>query len=174
MAAHVTGRIILLNGTSSSGKTTLVQALRPRLPASLCYYASDQLAEVSFRPLDPVARTAGREMFFLGFHRSIAAMVSAGLDLLVEHIVEEQTWADELAEVLGGCDVFWIGVHVNQEILAQWERQCGNRAIGEALYHLRTHDFCRYNVEVDTTRPLENVAQEIVAAWESRKFTDAS
>ena len=42
------GRIILLNGTSSAGKTTLARTLRTKLPPDFCYYASDQLADASF------------------------------------------------------------------------------------------------------------------------------
>lgn len=113
----MSGRIIMLNGTSSAGKTTLARALRPKLPVSFCYYASDQLAEERFRPVEPAARAAGREMFFDGFHRSIPAMASAGLDLLVEHIVEEQKWADDLAALLAGLDVFWVGVHAPAPVI---------------------------------------------------------
>lgn len=42
--------IIFLNGTSSSGKSTIARALREKLP-SFSYFASDQLAEAGFRPL---------------------------------------------------------------------------------------------------------------------------
>ena len=78
----MTARIILLNGTSSVGKSTLVRELRPLLPDSFCYYASDQLADDGFRPVVPDARWQGRETFFNGFHRSIAAFASVGLDML--------------------------------------------------------------------------------------------
>ena len=54
------GRIVMLNGTLSSGKTTLAQALRAKLPPSFCYYASDQLADARFRPLDS-AETGSRK-----------------------------------------------------------------------------------------------------------------
>ena len=53
-------RIILLNGTSSAGKTTLATTLRERLEPEFCSYASDQLADAGFRPIEPVARSAGR------------------------------------------------------------------------------------------------------------------
>ena len=56
-------------------------------------------------------------MFFDGFHRSIPVMAAAGLDLLVEHIVEEQHWADDLAALLAGLDVFWVGVHAPADVM---------------------------------------------------------
>lgn len=162
------GRIFILNGTSSAGKTTLARALRPKLPVTFCYYASDQLADEGFRPVEPAARAAGREMFFDGFHRSIPAMASAGLDLLVEHIVEEQKWANELAASLAGLDVFWIGVHAPADVMTAREVARGNRMIGEAAYHLKTHGFCRYDLEVDTTRPVDELTSHIAIAWNER------
>jgi chloramphenicol 3-O phosphotransferase len=56
-------KIIILNGTSSAGKSTLAKALRPTLEPQFCYYASDQLADAGFRPLQPEAREAGRAKF---------------------------------------------------------------------------------------------------------------
>ena len=165
----MSGRIIMLNGTSSAGKTTLSHALRPLLDPTFCYYSSDQLADAKFRPIDPAARLAGRDQFFVGFHRTIPALASAGLDLLVEHIVEEQFWAEDLGVLLEGFDVFWVGVHADIQVITEREKRRGDRTIGEALYHLRTHGFCHYDVEVDTTRPLAEVTATIVRAWQDRK-----
>ena len=162
------GRIIFLNGTSSAGKSTIARALRPALEPQFCYYASDQLADGSFRPIDSGAREAGRERFFQGFHRSIAAFADAGNDLLVEHIVEEQSWADELRTLLAPFDVFWVGVHAPAGEIERRERLRGDRRIGEGLFHLNTHGYCRYDLEVDATRPMHEVIGEIVAGWEGR------
>lgn len=169
----MTGRIIFLNGTSSSGKTTLANALREALDEPFCYYASDQLADAGFRTVkrrirhNPASGERGR--FFDGFHRSIAAFAQAGNDLVVEHIIEEQSWADQLATLFAGLDVFWIGVHAPIEETERRERERGNRQIGEARYHLKTHAFCRYDLEVDTSEPVDQLALRILAAWNCRE-----
>ena len=162
------GRIILLNGTSSAGKSTLAQALRPKLEPSFCYYASDQLAQAGFRPLGSQARSGGREQFFAGFHRSIAAFAFAGNDLLVEHIIEEQSWVHDLTRLLSPFDVFWVGVHAPIEEIERRERARGDRTLGEGLYHLKTHSFCHYDLEVDSSRPLAVNVTQIVNAWQTR------
>ena len=162
------GRIILLNGTSSSGKSTLAQALRSELEPQFHFYASDQLADEGFRPLDKDVRFAWRETFFDGFHRSIAAFASVGLDLLVEHIVEEKQWAEQLQVLLAPFDVFWVGVHAPVAEIERREILRGNRRPGEGLYHLKTHQFCTYNVEVDTTRPPSENVKTIINGWNSR------
>lgn len=165
-------RIIILNGTSSAGKSTLAKALRERLDEPFCYYASDQLAEAGFRPIkDEGGDTDApreRDRFFDGFHRSIAAFAEAGNDLIVEHIVEEASWADDLARLLSPFDVFWVGVHAPVEELERRECARGDRRAGEAVYHLKTHGFVRYDLEVDTTRPSADVVEEIVERWKAR------
>jgi chloramphenicol 3-O phosphotransferase len=157
--------IILLNGTGSSGKTTLSRALRVRLPPEFHFSSSDQLADEGFRPVDPAVRFEYRTMFFEGFHKSIAAFAQVGLDLLVEHIVEEQSWADALQELLSPFDVFWVGVHAPIAEIERRERLRGDRQIGEALYHLKTHSFCKYDVEVDTTQPSAQNIDLIMESW---------
>ena len=162
------GRIILLNGTSSAGKSTLAKALRLQLEPQFHYYASDQLADAGFRPLDNDIGYRCRQQFFDGFHRSIPAFASVGIDLLIEHIVEEKSWADELNNLLVPFDVFWVGVHAPVAELERRERARGDRQIGEALYHLKTHSFCSYDIEVDTRQPIEQNVAGIVAAWKGR------
>lgn len=162
------GRIILLNGTSSAGKSTLAKMLRYKLEPQFHYYASDQLADAGFRPLDKDVCYRWREAFFDGFHKSIPAFASAGIDLLVEHIVEEQSWADDLKTLLEPFDVFWVGVHAPTAEIERRERLRGNRQIGEGLYHLNTHSFCQYDLEIDTIQSLDDNVDTILAAWEDR------
>ncbi len=161
-------RIIILNGTSAVGKTTLVGALRPVLPDTFCYYASDQLADESFRPTAPDARWHGREAFFDGFHRSIAAFASAGLDMLVEHIVERASWRADLDRLLLPFDVFWVGLFAPMEEVEQRERARGNRTIGEAREHFGTHEHCSYDFTISTTQPAGIVAEQVARAWHAR------
>ena len=169
MQRHEGGGIILLNGTSSAGKTTLAHALQPALGEPFCYYASDQLADAGFRSRRPSREAPPeRERFFDGFHRSIAAFASAGNNLIVEHIVEEQAWADDLRRLLAPFTVLWVGVHARAEELMGREQQRGDRQSGEALFHLKTHRYCRYDLEVDAMLPLAEQVARVKSAWERR------
>ncbi|WP_432731445.1 chloramphenicol phosphotransferase CPT family protein [Variovorax sp. W6] len=163
--------IIVLNGTSSAGKTTIARALRTALP-SFWYYASDQLADAGFRSLVP--DNVERERFFDGFHRSIAAFAEAGNPLLVEHIVESRDWSDALSRLLASHRVFWVGVHAPLDELERRERMRKDRQTGEARFHLRTHDFCRYDMTVDSTRPTAQVVSDIVEAWKRWRSIEPS
>ncbi len=156
-------------GRQALAKSTLAFALRSALDPGFHYYASDQLADAGFRPSDAEIRWAWRESFFYGFHASIAAFASAGLDLLVEHIVEEQRWAEDLERILFRFNVFWVGVHAPIWVITRREKARGNRPIGEAVEHLKTHSFCRYDIEVDTTAPVEINVEAIVRQWNVRQ-----
>jgi chloramphenicol 3-O phosphotransferase len=168
-------RIIFVNGTSSSGKTTIARELQKRIPEPFCYYASDQLADQGFRSRKEFTRAPSeRERFFDGFHRSIAAFSEAGNDLIIEHIVEEQSWADDLVRLLSPFDVFWVGVHAPVEELDRREEARGNRRPGEARFHLKTHRYVRYDVEVDSTQLLDSVLERIILAWRARTRANIS
>jgi chloramphenicol 3-O phosphotransferase len=109
-----------------------------------------------------------RERFFNGFHRSIAVFAEADNDLIVEHIVEEQSWADDLAMLLAPFDVFWVGLHAPIEEVERREILRGDRTIGEARYHLKTHDYCCYHIEVDSQQSLEDQVSQVISAWRRR------
>jgi chloramphenicol 3-O phosphotransferase len=168
-------RIIFINGTSSSGKTTIARELQKRLPEPFCYYASDQLADQGFRSRKAFAGAPSeRERFFDGLHRSIVAFCEAGNDLIVEHIVEEKSWAEDLIRLLSPFDVFWVGVHAPVEELDRREQARGNRRPGEARFHLKTHRYVQYDIEVDSTEPLDSVLERIISAWRARPHATIS
>jgi chloramphenicol 3-O phosphotransferase len=86
------GRIILLHGPSSVGKSTLSRAIQCALDEPFLHFASDHLAlglperrdtEGAFQWWGNV-----RSRFFDGFHRRIATLAAAGNDLIVDHIIE--------------------------------------------------------------------------------------
>jgi len=176
------GRIILLNGASSSGKTSLAEQVQELLDTPFLHLSSDQLVDggalprrESAGPFDWVG--AVRPRFFDGFHRSVAAFAAAGNDLIVDHIIEYAAWREQLAGLLGGHDVFLVAVHCAPEELDRRERARGDRRYGEGRAHLdenRIHELGPYDFEVDTTAGATlAVAQALVDAWAARGGTSA-
>ena len=159
-----TAQIIFLNGTSSSGKTTLAKALQDVLDQPYFHLASDQLVEAGALPGrreegGEFAWAAVRPRFFAGFHRSLAAYAGAGNNLVVDHVMEQAAWLRECVELLAPFEVFFVGVHCPLDELKRRERMRGDRRIGEASEHFRVvHTFSPYDFEVDTSThtPREN------------------
>lgn len=114
-SAHA-GRVILLNGTSSSGKSSLARQLQTSLTVPFLHLSSDQWIEAGVVPKrrddsGPFNWASSmRPQFFDGFHRTIPAMAAAGNYLVVDHIIEYPSWRLQLAQLLTGLDVFAVAV----------------------------------------------------------------
>lgn len=168
------GRIILLNGASSSGKSSLARVVQARLDRPFWHISIDHLRDSGVLPTARIKSgefdwRMMREAFFLGFERSLLAYVEAGNDLIVEHIMESEAWLLRLADTLAGHDVFFVGVHCALGELERRERQRGDRPIGDARrdFH-RIHSYCLYDFEVDAMQDREAVADSVIAAWHGR------
>ena len=172
------GRIIFLNGASSSGKSTLANGLQAALDEPFLHVSSDQFVAAGTLPR---RREDGgpfdwwhqvRPWFFAGFHRCLPALAEVGNDLIVEHIIEFSRWRADLAALLANLDVFMVGVHCALDELDRRERSRGDRRIGEGRTHVEDdgiHTFGPYDLEVDTTAGVDaNMVNSILTAWRQR------
>lgn len=169
------GRIILLNGASSSGKSSLARALQARIDTPFWHISIDHLRDSGVLPSARIRSgefdwRAMRDAFFIGFERSLVAYAEAGNDLIVEHIMESEAWLHRLAGILSGQDVFFVGVHCALEELERRERQRGDRPPGDARRdYFRIHSYCAYDVEVDGMGDSQANADAVIAAWRVRR-----
>jgi chloramphenicol 3-O phosphotransferase len=173
------GKIILLNGASSSGKSTLAGELQARLDIPFWHISIDHLRAAHVLPKSRIesGEFSWREMrpaFFEGFHRCLPALSGAGNNLIVEHIVETSDWMNRLLRLLAHLDVFFVGVHCSLSELERRERERGDRRIGEAkLDYETTHTFGIYDFEVNTTELLDRNVEKIIGAWRARQRPSA-
>lgn len=173
------GKIILLNGASSSGKSTLAAALQAALDEPFWHYSIDHLLAARILPSDRIERghfawNDMRSKFFAGFHASLPAFASAGNNLIVEHIVESQAWMNRLVGLLRHHDVFFVGLHCPLDELERRERARADRRAGEAKADFETtHSFCLYDFEIGSTAPAVENAAKVIAAWKHRTVPNA-
>ncbi len=171
----MTGKIILLNGASSSGKSTLAAGLQAALDEPFWHFSIDHLSAAKVLPRERINRgdfqwKDMREAFFEGFHNCLPALAAAGNNLVVEHIVETEAWMQRLLRLLDGYDVYFVGVHCPLPELERRERERGNRPIGDAKMDFENcHNYGYYDFEVDSTQPLEGNVQAVIAAWQARQ-----
>ncbi len=169
----------MLNGASSSGKSTLARRLHEQLDAPFLLLSADQLIDAGVRPVrredtgpfDWVGTV--RPRFFDGFHRAVAAFAAAGNDLLVEHVVEHLSWRADLDRLLAGLDVFWVGVHCDPDEIDRREAaRDDDRRPGEGRAHVeidRIHEHGPYDLAVDTTAGVTDaVVATVIDAWRLR------
>ncbi len=154
-------KILLFNGASSSGKSTFIKSLIPRLPEPYFNYSSDKLVASGILP--EVDRTVDnktnswnviRPGFFEGFHRSIRAFADGGNNMIVEHVIEREDWFLFLAGLLQDHKVYFIKVDCPIDELCKREIRRGDRYIGEGRSHIEEgiHSWSPYDLEIDTFR----------------------
>ena len=159
------GTIILLNGVSSSGKTTLAHALVERLPGYFHLGIDDfdsLLERMEDRPhqrLIPVAT----EVFF---HQTIAMFSDQGVPLVVDQILHNASTHVHCLQVLATYPVLFVGVHCPVEVLARRESARGDRRVGQGQQQLAfVHRQEIYDVEVNTELESRAACCDKIIAW---------
>ncbi|HEV2512743.1 chloramphenicol phosphotransferase CPT family protein [Bosea sp. (in: a-proteobacteria)] len=173
------GRIILLNGASSSGKSSLARAVQARIEEPFWHISIDHLRDSGVLPTARIRSgefqwATMRDAFFEGFEQSLLAYVRCGNNLIVEHIMESRAWLLRLVRLLEGQDVFFVGLHCDLAELERREIARGDRRIGDARrdFH-QIHSYCRYDAELDSAVAPEANADRLIAAWRSRTTPSA-
>jgi chloramphenicol 3-O phosphotransferase len=217
---------ILVNGASSSGKTTFCRALQERLTHlsdgnpetafarvafdDIVLLMSDRFYPISFVKLQGgdlsrlVSRTphdgragweytdesgaAGKhggsprlrlvlnphgDRLLSGVHRSWAAHLGLGTNLIIDHFLQDAAWAGDVLDVLrrAGATVFCVGVFCSLEELERRESSRGDGGVeGRPLGLARRSDeLCHshaidYHATVATDRQTTAESVEIVVA----------
>jgi chloramphenicol 3-O phosphotransferase len=177
------GKIILINGTSSSGKTSIVRALQDRLTEPYLEAGLDKFIwmlprRYLDRPLwDDVlglAVTAGAagHQLVAGMHRTILALSETGINVIADHVLVEPAWLAECAQLFSDPPALLVGVRCPLAVLEERERSRKNRTLGQARAQFEAvHAHGLYDVEVDTSisTPAECAAQ--IEGWLARGGT---
>lgn len=165
-------KIVILNGTSSSGKTSLARAIQRLATGPVLRVSMDDFLEMmpprfanddeafSFRPVadsDPVEVEIGTGPYgaalMRGMRTSIAALADQGLDLVVDDVMLGAGDQDHYREVLASHTLTFVAVHCAIETAEQRERERGDRDIGMARWqYSRVHTGRDYDVEVWTDK----------------------
>jgi len=157
-------RVIVLNGGSSSGKSSLARALQEALPHPWLRLGVDDLIEAMPARLtgpdglvvrDDGSVEVGPAFIAVEEHwmAGIAAIAAHGGRVLVEdNFVSGPAAQHRWASALSGIETRWIGVRCAAEVAAAREEARGNRVPGMAAKQAEeVHHGISYDVVVDTT-----------------------
>ena len=168
------GKIVVLNGTSSSGKTSIVGALQkileePYLDAGLDKFLRMLPTRFLDRPLwDHVlglATEAGAvgHQLVSGMHHAIAALSRAGNNVIADHVLIEQQWLHDCAQLFSDLPAYFVAVRCPLEVLERREKARKNRTWGQVSKQFGiVHAHGIYDLEVDTsTSSAQECARQI-------------
>lgn len=157
------GTIIILNGASSSGKTSVLKALQNILEAPYLEAGIDKFIwmlpeRYLERPLwDDVlgkAHCGGETGFLLvrGMHNTIESLSKTGINVLADHVLVEPAWREDCINRFSGLPAYLIGIRCPLEELERREKARKNRTLGQArLQYEIVHAGLKYDLEVDTS-----------------------
>ncbi|OQQ13557.1 chloramphenicol phosphotransferase [Streptomyces sp. M41(2017)] len=147
------GTVVLLNGTSSSGKTSIARALLDRLEGTWFHMPVDafhalrggrQIPDSELQ--DEIDRTAK------GFHRAVAGMAAGGNNLVVDYPLSRRWRLLDLLDLLVPEDTVLVAVRCPLPELNRREADRGDRSPGlAALQYAQVHAHGPHDIDVDTS-----------------------
>jgi len=164
-------RIIVLNGASSSGKTSLAKAMQADSTAALHHVQLD-----AFRAMEPPGYWDGWEQHDEAVtQKMMGALCGAMFAAVLQYSLHGQQVVLDVAltnpqarrllvEYLQDSPVYLVGVHCSAPELERRERLRGDRTIGLAASQVDwLHRGMRYDLQVDTTgKASEELAREVL------------
>ena len=168
-------RVLVLNGGSSAGKTSVARELQPLLAGAWLRLGVDTLVDAVPPSLlgegglevadDGAVRVgAGFAEVEDCWMAGLARMAEVGARLVVEDVFVSGRRAQERwRAALAPLPVGWVGIRCEPSVAAQRESRRGDRVAGMARTQaLAVHEGIEYDLEVDTTSsPPAAVARRI-------------
>lgn len=164
-------QIIILNGSSSAGKSSTAKALQKMADGYFLHVAFDAFLEmfpqrlwnhpdgISFQRDDgsdgrlidvQLGRTALRAL--AGMRSAVGALAKQGNNLIVDDLMLSAHDQQDYRNFLRGLEYRFVGLRAPIEVLEQRERQRGDRVIGLARWQFdRVHYGVEYDLEIDTS-----------------------
>src|SRR3954447_1801180 len=147
------GRIVLLNGPSSAGKTTLTQAVSSRLTTPWLVLPVDLFHQIRTRPSAELTDRQWHDVFHrtrAAYHRALVGAAAVGCDVLGDHVLSEPWRLDDLLRLSDGLDVLLVHVTCEPAELVRREKARGDREPGTARTQQRlvfAHRDCDLRVD---------------------------
>ena len=173
--------VIVLNGGSSSGKSSIARRLQDRLGPTWLTLGVDDLIRALPGGGEPVG--AGASIDFgadgsvtvnddfrraeVAWYEGLAAMARTGTGVIIDEVLMGgKSSQARLAATLSGLSVTWVGVRCDPDVAAARELTRPDRVVGMARFQAeRVHDGVQYDLVVDTTGNTAADCATFVAAF---------
>ena len=180
MVERVGVEAIVLNGGSSSGKSSLARCLQDLLGPNWLTLGVDDLVRalpgggrgpgdrqsIDLKADGSITVGADFRPAEAAWYRGLAAIARYGTGLIIDEVfLGGRTSQERLAEALSDLSVLWVGVHCDPDVAAAREAERPDRIVGMArLQAEQVHEGVVYDVVVDTTHATTDECARILAA----------
>ena len=183
---RLTAQIVLLNGASSVGKTSIGRAVQAQAAKTFLHVQMDTWLEMmpqrtlgtpegltfqtvsqDGKPAVIVTSGVEQERALRGMRHAIAAMAALDCNMVVDDVMFDASVMDEYRALLSPYDLKIVGVFAPLEVLEAREKARGDRDIGLARWQFeKVHRGMAYDLEIDAaTASAEECAAAIVARF---------
>ena len=173
------GQVILLNGTSSAGKSTIAKSIQHVASEPYLVVSLDQFRDClpdRYRGLNAPSNSTGAKglnvraerqdetalthiefgeygvRVLKAMHRTVATCSNMGLNVIVDDMITLHELVVDYVKVLHDLPVLCVGVHCDQKELVSREDDRPGRFAGTAISHLEVvHKHITYDLEIDNT-----------------------
>jgi chloramphenicol 3-O phosphotransferase len=181
--------IIILNGGSSYGKSSLAKALQDLMPQPALLMGIDLFwftlpaKQLDLERVEPeyyrweMVGPPGHEEFVIhpgplltklmtGRYQAIARFLELGFHVIADDVIWERPWLEDTLRILSPFTTYFVGVYCADDVSAQREHDRGDRHAGWARGSGRAaHRDAIYDLTVDTSYETpQECAREIKAA----------
>lgn len=179
-------KIVILNGASSAGKTSMSKALQSILAEEYLLMGIDlfwmQLPpkQLDLMTVEPAYYTWSKEIIdnrpFLRIepadglnrmmrarYKAIAAYLQEGFNIIADDVTWTKQWLDDALEILAPYEVHFVGVYCEDRVLSHREILRGDRLDGWARGSQKwAHEHLIYDIVLDTTlMTIQESAQKV-------------
>lgn len=191
------GTIILLNGTSSAGKSTIAKSMQDVMDEPYLHSGTDHFQQAYPPGMITITDDPGKQndgvlavysedglqdvrfgplarQMFAGVHRAMAALSDSGLNVIVDSVVAERWQLEALVSILYEHPVYFVCIEISQAAAEARERDRGDRGPGNVRYFYdRVYGLNDvYDARVDAgAHDAETCARTIKAAVETARPT---
>lgn len=159
------GLIIFLNGTSSSGKTSVALEMKKQGEMPLHHLSVDQFFQnydhfidttyPDMKPTREVEPGVMSDILFgpIGslYYATIKLFSELGLNVIVDTVISDDKLFNDFYDLLADYPILFVGVHCSKEELTRREQSRGDREIGLAQSQFDyIYAYDEYDLEVNT------------------------
>ena len=156
-------QVILLNGPSSSGKSTLAEALRELL-SNKGYGRVEIVSIDDFMKISPTETIYEDDVFEIAddMCERASELLKAGISVIIDHVITSERIFEQLTENLSSYPIRSVRVTCPLKILRSRELARGDRCVGSAeasaeyLFPKEGYDLV---ADTGTKSPAENALQ---------------
>lgn len=152
--------VILLNGTGSSGKTSLAKELQELISTQYLNFSIDSVL-YALPPSDlnrmMIGESIGRKGYDYGqltegYHNCVRALLESGCKVIIDNAWINKDEIEALEKVLSDFCVVRVKVQCRLDVCVARELARGDRAIGLAEWEYPlVHNHMNYDLIVDTS-----------------------